>query len=60
MVSEPLFGEHGIAEDSVEGRREFERRTEARRQDPQQTGDPMRRGWSLGAKEFKQELLNVP
>ena len=57
LISEPLFGEHGIAQDSVEGRREFERRTEARRQDPQQTGDPMRRGWYLGTKEFKKELL---
>jgi REP element-mobilizing transposase RayT len=57
MISEPLFGEHGIAEDSVEGRREFERRTEARRQDPRETGDPMRRGWYLGTTEFKQEWL---
>jgi putative transposase len=57
LISEPLFGEHGIAQDSVEGRREFERRTEARRQDPQETSDPMRRGWYLGTKEFKKELL---
>ena len=57
MCSEPLFGEHGITRDDAEGRREFERRMEGRRQEPKETGDPMRRGWYLGTKEFKKEML---
>ena len=29
---------------------------EARRREPRETGDPIRRGWYLGTKEFKKEL----
>ena len=57
LCSGPLFGEHGITQDNAEGRREFERRVEARRQEPKATGDPMRRGWYLGTKGFKKALL---
>src|SRR5208337_101865 len=46
-MSSRLFGEHGITRDDAEGRREFERRMEGRRQEPKETGDPMRRGWYL-------------
>jgi len=54
-----LLGEHGIAKDTAESRREFERRMETRRV---QEGDPnqwkgMRRGWCVGSAEFKRALL---
>jgi hypothetical protein len=54
-----LLGEHGIAKDTAEGRREFERRMERRRAEE---GNPeqwkgMRRGWCVGNPPFKQALL---
>jgi REP element-mobilizing transposase RayT len=54
-----LLGEHGIAKDTEAGRREFERRMEARRAGE---GDAdlwkgMRRGWCLGSEPFKRELM---
>jgi REP element-mobilizing transposase RayT len=54
-----LLGEHGIARDTVAGRREFEQRLEARRA---AAGNPaerqaIRRGWCLGPASFKTELL---
>ena len=54
-----LLGEHGIAQDTQAGRREFERRMETRRA---QEGDPeqwkgMRRGWCLGSEPFKRGLM---
>jgi len=57
LCSERLFGEHGIREDGAAGRREFERRMEARRAEKTETGNQMRRRWYLGTEEFKQELL---
>lgn len=56
---ERLLGEHGIARDTAEGRRQFERRMEARRAGE---GDPsqwkgLRRGWCLGGAAFKAGLL---
>src|SRR5271157_1963062 len=57
LRSDRLFGEHGIREDGVAGRREFERRMEARRAEKTGTGKQMRRSWYLGTGEFKQELL---
>lgn len=48
-----------IPRDSKEGRREFGRRMEMRRiseEDPKQL-KALRRGWCLGSKEFRQELL---
>jgi REP element-mobilizing transposase RayT len=56
---ERLLGEHGIGQDTEAGRREFERRMEARRA---QEGDAeqwkgLRRGWCLGSQPFKQSLL---
>lgn len=56
---ERLLGEHGIAQDTEAGRREFERRMEARRAgegDPEQWKG-MRRGWCLGGQEFQRRLL---
>ena len=56
---ERLLGEHGIAQDTAAGRREFERRMEARRAgegDPEQWKG-MRRGWCLGGQEFQRQLL---
>jgi len=54
-----LLGEHGIVNDTAEGRRQFERRMETRRAEE---GDPdqwkgMRRGWCVGSPQFKQALL---
>jgi len=54
-----LLGEHGIPSDSPAGRREFGRRMELRRA---AEADPaplkaVRRGWCLGGKAFRQELL---
>jgi REP-associated tyrosine transposase len=56
-----LLGEHGIGQDTVAGRREFEGRMEARRLE---TGDPealneLRRGWCLGGAEFKARMLET-
>ena len=54
-----LLGEHGIPQDSPAGRREFGRRMELRRveeEDPTQL-KALRRGWYLGDKQFRQELL---
>ena len=52
-----LLGEHGIPKDSSAGRREFGRRMETGR--PEQPGEwkQVRRGWYLGDKTFRKELL---
>jgi REP element-mobilizing transposase RayT len=53
-----LLGEKGIPKDSVAGRREFARLTEARRrEDLADEFKPVERGWCLGSEEFRQELL---
>ena len=54
-----LLGEHGIQRDTAAGRRQFERRMEARRREE---GDPrewqgLRRGWCWGSEPFKRGLL---
>jgi len=55
-----VLGEHGIGKDSAAGRREFERRMEARRwEDDPQTWKSLQRGWYLGDNEFRQELLEL-
>ena len=54
-----LLGEHGIPGDTAGGRQEFERRMEARRLeevDPAALRE-FRRGWCLGSKEFRQQML---
>lgn len=53
-----LLGEHGIAKDSPAGRRTLEQRVEARRA-AEASGEyqPIRRGWCLGADEFRRKLL---
>ena len=53
-----LFGEMGIAQDSVVGRRQFGSAMEQRRS--QETGSAWKgveRGWCLGDETFRQELL---
>jgi REP element-mobilizing transposase RayT len=53
-----LMGEHGIPKDSPAGRRELERRVETTR--AAENGEdykPIRRGWCLGEKKFREELL---
>lgn len=53
-----LLGEHGVPLDSKAGRREFALRMEMRRAS-EQTGEfkAVRRGWCLGDKVFRGELL---
>jgi len=54
-----LLGEHGIPGDSKVGRREFGRRMELRRgaKDNPAQFKAVRRGWCLGDKAFRKELL---
>jgi len=53
-----LLGELGIPKDSTAGRRRFERLTEERREaDNQADFKGIRRGWALGDKAFRKELL---
>jgi REP element-mobilizing transposase RayT len=53
-----LFGEMGIPKDSTAGRRRFERRMEERRaMDDPEAFKGLRRGWCLGDKAFREELL---
>ncbi len=53
-----LPGEHGLPVDSPAARREFVRRMEARRAaDPGREWKTVRRGWCLGSKTFRKELL---
>jgi hypothetical protein len=54
-----LLGEHGIPRDSKQGRREFGRRMELRSQAKDEPGQfkLLRRGWCLGEKAFRKELL---
>jgi REP element-mobilizing transposase RayT len=56
---ERLLGEHGIPRDSKEGRLEFGRQMELRRQTEDGSGQfkAVRRGWCLGDKAFRKELL---
>ena len=56
---ERLLGEHGIPRDSEAGRREFGRRMESRRLEGDAAGQfkAVRRGWCLGDKTFRKELL---
>jgi REP element-mobilizing transposase RayT len=53
-----LLGEHRVFKDSPAGRRQFARQTEERRRLAKaRDWQPIQRGWCLGDKEFKQELL---
>ncbi len=58
LLVRPLLGEHGIPKDSAAGRKEFAMRMEQRRagEDPLEW-KPVRRGWYLGDKKFRKELL---
>lgn len=54
-----LLGEHGIAGDMPAGRREFERRMEARRasEGDGESCEPLRAAWCVGGEDFGKELL---
>jgi putative transposase len=52
-----LLGEHGIPKDSSAGRRELALRMEAGRQEQPEQWEHVRRGWCLGDKAFRKELL---
>lgn len=53
-----LFGEMGIPRDTAAGRKEFEQRMEVRRREEQpEEWKQVRRGWCLGDKVFRKELL---
>ena len=53
-----VFGEAGIPKDSTAGRREFEARMQERAScENIQDYKPLRRGWCLGDKAFRKELL---
>jgi putative transposase len=59
MRVDRLLGEHGIAADTAEGRREFEQRMEARRlaEADEETFAVFRRGWCCGGEAFKRQML---
>jgi len=53
-----LLGEHGVPKDSPAGRKELERRMEAARgSEDTNAYKSIRRGWCLGEKSFRSELL---
>jgi REP element-mobilizing transposase RayT len=53
-----LLGEHGLSQDRKATRREFALRMEARRAaESDEEWKALRRGWCLGGKEFRAELL---
>lgn len=55
---ERLFGEWAVTKDSAAGRREFAAQLEGRRAgEREQEYKAVRRGWCLGDKKFRQELL---
>ena len=58
MRVDRLLGEHGIQEDSAEGRTYFQARMEERRREGEtpETWAVFRRGWRLGAADFAQRL----
>jgi REP element-mobilizing transposase RayT len=52
-----LLGEHGLQEDNARGRREFERRMAAARQEPGGGEERhLRKGWKVGAEDFSDWL----
>src|SRR5215472_9367760 len=55
-----VLGEKGIFKESAAGRKEFERLMELRRwEDEPEEWKRLRRGWYLGDKEFRQELIEA-
>jgi hypothetical protein len=54
-----LLGEHGIQQDSAAGRQHFERQMETRRleETDEEALKIFRRGWCLGSRESREELL---
>ncbi len=59
LRADRLMGEHGIQRDDARGRREFERRMEARRAEPEaEENGEIRRGWRFGAEDFLDQLAD--
>ncbi len=59
LRTDRLLGEHGIVRDDARGRREFSRRMEQQRMEPEEEGgfaSQIRRGWRLGAEDFIDRL----
>jgi hypothetical protein len=55
-----VFGEMGIPKDSAAGRKEFQRRLEARRwEEEPEEWKRVRRGWYLGEEAFRKELVEA-
>ena len=55
---DPLLAEHGIAKDNAAGRKRFERLMELRRAaDDGEEFRQMQRGWYVGSKAFREDLL---
>jgi putative transposase len=56
-----LLGEHGIQQDSVAGRQQFEQQMETRRleETDEEQFKPLRRGWCLGSEQFRQKMLEI-
>jgi putative transposase len=52
-----LLGEHGLKKDTARSRGEFERRMKVARLEPGQE-ESMRRGWKLGAEDFRDWLAD--
>ena len=58
MRCDRLLGEHGLREDSRRTRREFAARTEAQREERDETAlKALRRGWFLGAEDYLGRLV---
>ena len=58
LRADQLLGEHRIPKDSAAGRRQFEAQVEqCRRADEKGQWEPIRRGWYLGDRAFRKELL---
>jgi len=55
-----VFGETGIPKDSAAGRKEFQKRVEARRwEEEPEEWKRLRRGWYLGDEAFRKELVEA-
>src|SRR5438093_1385715 len=60
LRTDRVLGEMGVPKDSAAGRKEFERRMELRRRETvPEEWKRVRRGWYLGDKKFRQELLEA-
>jgi putative transposase len=60
LRTDRLLGEHGIVGDGARARKEFSRRMETLRREPNQPQDmeSIRRGWKFGKEDFLEWILN--